>query len=50
MRVNPVLNVSAVAKWFIEEDESREMRRVIDLHLSGRVVIYVPSLLFVELA
>jgi len=50
MRVSLVLDASAAAKWFIEEDESREMRRVIDLHLSGRVAIYVPSILFVELA
>jgi len=50
MRINLVLDASAVAKWFIEEDESREMHRVIDLHLSGRVTIYVPSLLLVELA
>jgi len=29
MRVSLVLDASAVAKWFIEEDESREMRRIL---------------------
>ena len=50
MEMNLVLDASAVVKWFVEEDESREMRRIRDLYLSGRVAIYVPSLLFVELA
>jgi len=45
-----VLDASAVAKWFVEEEESREMRRIRDLYLNGRLTIYVPSLLFIELA
>jgi len=45
-----VLDASAVAKWFVEEDESREMRWIRDLYLEGAVTIYVPSLLFTELA
>jgi len=50
VKVSLVLDASAVVKWFVEEEESREMRRVLELHLSGRVAIYVPSLLFTELA
>ena len=50
MGVSLVLDTSAIVKWFVEEVESSEMRRIRDLFLSGRVVIYVPSLLFVELA
>jgi len=45
-----VLDASAVAKWFVEEDESREMHQIRDLYLEGAVTIYVPSLLFTELA
>jgi len=50
MKTRLVLDVSAVAKWFVEEDESREMRWIRDLYLKGAVTIYVPSLLFTELA
>ena len=50
MRVSLVLDASAIVKWFVGEDESSEMRRIRDLYLSGRVFIYVPSLLLVELA
>jgi len=45
-----VLDASAVAKWFVEEDESREMHWIRDLYLEGAVTIYAPSLLFTELA
>ena len=50
MSVSLVLDTSAVVKWFVEEVESSEMRRIRDLFLRGEVVVYVPSLLFVELA
>ena len=50
MRVSLVLDASAVVKWFVEEDESSEMRRIRDLYLKGRVVIHIPSLLLIELA
>jgi len=43
-------DASAVAKWFAEEDESREMRWIRDLYLKDAVTIYAPSLLFTELA
>lgn len=46
-----VLDASAVAKWFLEEDESIEMRRVRDLYVKDGVFeIYVPKLLLIELA
>ncbi len=45
MEMSLVLDASAVVKWFVEEDESREMRRVRDLCPSDRIAIYVPSLL-----
>jgi len=50
MKISLALDASAIAKWFVEEDESREMRRIRDLYLNGKAAIYVPSLLFVELA
>jgi len=50
MTTGLVLDASAVAKWFVEEDESEEMRRIRDLHINGIVIIYIPSLLFVELS
>ncbi len=50
MRVSLVLDASAIVKWFVEEDESSEMRRIRDLYLKGRVVIHIPSLLLIELA
>ena len=50
MKVSLVLDTSAVAKWFVEEDESSEMYRIRDLYLEGKITIHIPSLLFVELA
>ena len=50
MQVSLVLDVSAVVKWFVEEEESNEMRKIRDLYLKGKVAVYVPSLLFVEFA
>jgi len=50
MQVSLVLDASAVVKWFVEEEESNEMRKIRDLYLKGKVAIYVPSLLFVEFA
>jgi len=44
-----VLDASAVAKWFVE-GMSPGRYRVRDLYLEGAVTIYVPSLLFTELA
>jgi len=50
MQVSLVLDASAVVKWFVEEEESNEMRKIRDLYLKGKVAVYVPSLLFVEFA
>ena len=50
MQVSLVLDASAVVKWFVEEEESNEMRKIRDLYLKGKVTVYVPSLLFVEFA
>ncbi len=50
MEISLVLDTSAVVKWFIEEEESSEMRRIRDLYLKGKIVIYIPLLLFIELA
>ncbi len=50
MQVSLVLDASAVVKWFVEEEESNEMRKIRDLYLKGKVAIYVPSLLFIEFA
>jgi len=50
MQISLVLDASAVIKWFVEEDESNEMCKIRDLYLKGKALIYVPSLLFVELA
>jgi len=37
MTTGLVFDSSAVAKWFVEEDESREMHRIRDLYLSGSI-------------
>ncbi len=50
MKISLVLDASAVVKWFVEEEESSKMRKIRDLYLNGKVIIYVPSLLFIELA
>jgi len=48
--VRLVLDASAVVKLFREEEETPEMRQIVDLYKKRRVSIYAPSLLFVELA
>lgn len=45
-----VVDASAVAKWYIAEDESKEMRLLRGEILEGRVEAHVPNLIFVELA
>ena len=42
MTMNLVLDASAVVKWFVKEEESDEMRKIRDLYLNGKVVIYAP--------
>jgi predicted nucleic acid-binding protein len=48
MRV--VLDASALAKWFLVEEESREMRLLRDKIIGSEIEAHVPSLVFVELA
>ncbi|MCC5998270.1 MAG: type II toxin-antitoxin system VapC family toxin [Thermofilum sp.] len=48
MRV--VLEASALAKWFLVEEESREMRLLRDKIIGSEIEAHVPSLVFVELA
>ena len=48
MRV--VLDASAIAKWFLREEESEEMRKLLSGIVSGMLEAHVPSLAFVELA
>jgi len=50
MKYKIVLDASAVAKWFIREAESIEMRRIRDLYLDDKLELYIPDLLLVELA
>lgn len=50
MRISLVLDASAVAKWFVKEEEYHEMRKIRDLYLEGKISLYIPSLLFIELA
>jgi len=45
-----VLDASAVVKWFVREEEFKEMKRVRSLFLRREVEIYVPNLLFTELS
>lgn len=45
-----VLDASAVAKWFVKEDEFEEMRRIRDLIIRNEVGAYIPSLLFIEVS
>lgn len=49
MRNKLVLDASAAVKWFIEE-ERKEMLMIRDKYANGQIKIYVPSLIFVELA
>ncbi len=45
-----VLDASAVAKWFIVEEESGEMRELRKLQVLGIVDAYAPHFLLVEIA
>lgn len=45
-----VLDASAVVKWFVREEEHDEMREIRDLFIRRKLDVYVPLLLFVELA
>lgn len=45
-----VLDVSAVAKWFLREEESEEMAALRDLIVSGRIRALAPEIFLVELA
>jgi predicted nucleic acid-binding protein len=44
-----VLDTSAIIKWFVNEDESFEMRLIRDLFIKRKINIYIPSFLFIEL-
>ncbi|PSN84274.1 hypothetical protein B9Q13_02015 [Candidatus Marsarchaeota G2 archaeon ECH_B_SAG-G16] len=44
-----VVDASALIKWFVNEEQSLEMRKVRDMHILGRLKICVPSLIFLEL-
>jgi predicted nucleic acid-binding protein len=48
MRV--VLDASALAKWFLVEEESREMKTLRDKIIGGEIEAHVPGFVFVELA
>jgi len=45
-----VLDASAVAKWFLREEESEEMRSLREKLASGETEGYAPSLILVEVA
>lgn len=45
-----VLDASAVAKWYLKEEESREMRVLRASIVAGNLEAHVPDLVFVELA
>ncbi len=50
MEISLVLDASSIVKWFVKEQESDEMCKIRDLFLEGKLAIYIPSLVFVELA
>jgi len=50
MRKKVVLDASAVAKWYLKEEESGEMRTLRAKIVSGELEVHVPDLIFVELA
>ncbi len=50
MKPKLVMDTSAIVKWFVEEDERREMLVLRDMLVNGNIEVYVPSLLFIELA
>jgi predicted nucleic acid-binding protein len=45
-----VLDASAVGKWYLIEEESKDMRKLRDEILIGEVEAHVPELMLIELA
>ena len=50
MKPRLVFDASAVAKWFLREEESEEAKELRDLYLKGKLEIFVPRQIFLELA
>ncbi len=50
MKPRLVFDASAVAKWFLREEESEEAKELRDLYLKGKLEIFVPRQIFMELA
>ena len=50
MEAELVLDVSAIAKWFVEEAGADLCRRIRDLHVRGDIVIHTCRLALIELA
>ena len=50
MRKKVVLDASAIAKWYLREEESEEMKVLRTKILTGEVEAHVPDFAFVELA
>ncbi len=44
------MDASAALKWFVREEESEEMRELLNQYFSGRLELHSPEFLLVELA
>lgn len=43
-----VIDASVIVKWFVNEDGTREALELRDMHISGKIKIVVPELVFLE--
>ena len=50
MKPRLVFDASAVAKWFLREEESEEAKKLRGLYLKEELEIFVPRQIFLELA
>lgn len=45
---NKVIDASVVAKWFLNEKDSEKALRIREEHISGKTILIVPELIFLE--
>ena len=45
-----VLDASAIIKWFVSEDETKECKKLRDMHLKGRLKLYTCRFTLIELS
>ncbi|MEW6482686.1 MAG: type II toxin-antitoxin system VapC family toxin [bacterium] len=45
-----ILDASVIVKWFIEEDDTKKAKALMDGHIRGRFVLIMPGLLIYEVS